>query len=112
MALASPSISIANSGDASIALEADVERLYHDGLPNNVAMQLRHELNLIDRLGYAPYFLTVESIVRFARSKSILCQGRGPAANSAVCFVLGVNRLTGERAVLHLRFPNRPRASP
>ena len=49
---------------------------YPEGLPDTVAMQLRHELNLIERLQYAPYFLTVDSIVRFARSKNILCQGR------------------------------------
>ncbi|MET3997125.1 DNA polymerase III alpha subunit [Bradyrhizobium sp. S3.9.2] len=48
---------------------------YPEGVPDNVAMQLRHELGLIERLQYAPYFLTVESIVRFARSKGILCQG-------------------------------------
>jgi error-prone DNA polymerase len=66
---------------------------YPAALPDNVATQLRHELNLIERLGYAPYFLTVESIVRFARSKAILCQGRGSAANSAVCFVLGVTSI-------------------
>ncbi len=65
---------------------------YPDGLPDAVATQIRHELSLIERLDYAPYFLTVESIVRFARSKGILCQGRGSAANSAVCYVLGVTR--------------------
>ena len=48
---------------------------------------------LIEELEYAPYFLTVESIVRFARSKGILCQGRGSAANSAVCYVLGVTSI-------------------
>ena len=66
---------------------------YPEGLPDNVATQLRHELNLIERMEYAPYFLTVESIVRFARAKEILCQGRGSAANSAVCFVLGVTSI-------------------
>src|SRR5438093_4202194 len=50
-------------------------RHYPEGLPDNVATQLRHELNLIERMKYALYFLTVESIVRFARSKDILCQG-------------------------------------
>jgi error-prone DNA polymerase len=61
---------------------------YPDGVPDKVVGQLRHELRLIEELAYAPYFLTVNSIVRFARSKEILCQGRGSAANSAVCFVL------------------------
>lgn len=51
---------------------------------------LTHELNLIERLGFADYFLTVWDIVRWARSQNILCQGRGSAANSAVCFVLGI----------------------
>jgi error-prone DNA polymerase len=66
---------------------------YANGVPDNVAMQLRHELNLIERMQYAPYFLTVDSIVRFARSQAILCQGRGSAANSAVCFVLGITSI-------------------
>lgn len=57
---------------------------YPEGLPDKVAGNLRHELRLIERLDYAPYFLTVNSIVRFARSRDILCQGRGSAANSAV----------------------------
>ena len=50
------------------------------------AKQLDHELGLIEQLGYAPYFLTVNSIVAYARSQGILCQGRGSAANSVVCF--------------------------
>ena len=57
---------------------------YPDGLPPAVETQLAHELRLIGALEYAPYFLTVNSIVRYARSKGILCQGRGSAANSAV----------------------------
>jgi error-prone DNA polymerase len=60
---------------------------------DDVAAQLRHELALIAELKYAPYFLTVNNIVRFARSKDILCQGRGSAANSAVCYVLGVTSI-------------------
>ena len=66
---------------------------YPDGLPDEVAKTLRHELRLIDKLHYAPYFLTVHSIVCFARSKDILCQGRGSAANSAVCYVLGITSI-------------------
>ncbi len=77
--------------------QAGLERLvresvplrYAGGLPPDVARQLAHELRLIGELEYAPYFLTVNSIVRFARGRGILCQGRGSAANSAVCFVLG-----------------------
>ena len=67
---------------------------FPDGLPPGVAAQLAHELRLIGSLGYAPYFLTVNSIVRFARGKGILCQGRGSAANSAVCYVLASPRST------------------
>ena len=86
---------------------------YPDGLPDNVAMQLRHELNLIERMEYAPYFLTVESIVRFARSKGILCQGRGSAANSAVCYVLGVTSIDPVRqGLLFERFVSEERREP
>ncbi|WP_448204087.1 error-prone DNA polymerase [Azospirillum sp. sgz302134] len=66
-----------------------VER-YPGGVPDKVADAVRHELALIGQLGYAPYFLTVHDIVRYARSQDILCQGRGSAANSAVCYCLGV----------------------
>jgi error-prone DNA polymerase len=86
---------------------------YPDGLPDNVATQLRHELNLIERMDYAPYFLTVESIVRFARSKGILCQGRGSAANSAVCYVLGVTSIDPVRqGLLFERFVSEERREP
>jgi error-prone DNA polymerase len=86
---------------------------YPEGLPDNVATQLRHELNLIERLEYAPYFLTVESIVRFARSKGILCQGRGSAANSAVCYVLGVTSIDPVRqGLLFERFVSEERREP
>ena len=86
---------------------------YPEGIPDNVAMQLRHELGLIERLQYAPYFLTVDSIVRFARSKGILCQGRGSAANSAVCFVLGVTSIDPVRqGLLFERFVSEERREP
>jgi len=65
-------------------------RRYPQGVPQKVRDQIAHELALIAELGYAPYFLTVNDIVRFARSQGILCQGRGSAANSAVCFCLGI----------------------
>ena len=76
--------------------EGAAER-YPEGLPDEVRPKLEHELRLIERLQYAPYFLTVNSIVRFARSKDILCQGRGSAANSAVCYVLGITSIDPER---------------
>src|ERR1700693_860686 len=86
---------------------------YPGGLPDNVATQLRHELNLIERMAYAPYFLTVESIVRFARSEGILCQGRGSAANSAVCYVLGVTSIDPVRqGLLFARFLSEGRREP
>ncbi len=65
-------------------------RRYPEGIPRQVSDVLRHELALIGQLEYAPYFLTVEDIVRTARDLGILCQGRGSAANSAVCFCLGI----------------------
>jgi error-prone DNA polymerase len=86
---------------------------YPHGIPDNVAMQLRHELNLIERMQYAPYFLTVDSIVRFARSQGILCQGRGSAANSAVCFVLGITSIDPVRqGLLFERFVSEERREP
>jgi error-prone DNA polymerase len=66
---------------------------YPEGVPDDVVKTIQHELDLIRKLDYAPYFLTVFSIVRFARSQGILCQGRGSAANSAVCYVLGITAI-------------------
>ncbi len=66
---------------------------YPDGLPEKVEKALCHELGLIGRLEYAPYFLTVNAIVQHARKLDILCQGRGSAANSVVCFVLGITSI-------------------
>ncbi|HEX3674408.1 MAG TPA: error-prone DNA polymerase [Rhizomicrobium sp.] len=63
---------------------------YPQGVPDDVRATLKKELALIEQLDYAPYFLTVRDIVGFARARNILCQGRGSAANSAVCFVLGI----------------------
>jgi error-prone DNA polymerase len=86
---------------------------YPEELPDNVVTQIRHELNLIERLQYAPYFLTVESIVRFARSKGILCQGRGSAANSAICYALGVTAIDPVRqGLLFERFISEERREP
>ena len=63
---------------------------YPAGVPDKVTQQLQHELKLIEDLRYEAYFLTVWDLVRFARKQGILCQGRGSAANSAVCYCLGV----------------------
>jgi error-prone DNA polymerase len=86
---------------------------YPEGLPDDVRATLEHELWLIEKLQYAPYFLTVNSIVRFARSKEILCQGRGSAANSAVCYVLGITSIDPARNdLLFERFVSEERREP
>ncbi|MEY2715161.1 MAG: Error-prone polymerase, partial [Planctomycetota bacterium] len=86
---------------------------YPRGIPPRVARQLEHEFAIIDDLRYAPYFLTVHEIVAFARSRGILCQGRGAAANSAVCFALGVTAVDPDRIdVLFERFVSRERNEP
>ena len=88
-------------------------RRYPDGIPEKVAAALRHELGLIGELDYAPYFLTVHDIVRFADSKGILCQGRGSAANSAVCYCLGITAVDPARIdLLFERFVSRERREP
>jgi len=90
-----------------------MQERYPDGVPLKVREQIEHELSLIDELGYAPYFLTVHDIVRFARSRDILCQGRGSAANSAVCYVLGVTSVDPTRIdVLFERFVSAERDEP
>ncbi len=86
---------------------------YPDGIPERVAGQLAHELALIGDLDYAPYFLTVHDIVRFACSQSILCQGRGSAANSAVCYCLGITAVDPSRVdLLFERFVSAERNEP
>ena len=86
------------------------EQRYPSGLPDKVRRLLDHELSLIEELHYEAYFLTVWDIVRFARSRGILCQGRGSAANSAVCYCLGVTAVDPERVdVLFERFISRER---
>ncbi|THK37049.1 DNA polymerase III subunit alpha [Ensifer sp. MPMI2T] len=89
------------------------EARYPEGVPDSVRASLQHELRLIEKLQYAPYFLTVNSIVRFARSKDILCQGRGSAANSAVCYVLGITSIDpGRNDLLFERFVSEERREP
>src|SRR5205823_4007141 len=72
-----------------LAWEGAAKR-YPDGIPGKVQTLIAHELALIAELHYAPYFLTVWDIVEWARAHGILCQGRGSAANSAVCYMLGI----------------------
>ncbi|WP_093324734.1 error-prone DNA polymerase [Shimia haliotis] len=69
---------------------------YPHGAPEKVRAMLEHELALITKLNYEPYFLTVRDVVAFARSRDILCQGRGSAANSVVCYCLGVTSVSPE----------------
>ena len=69
---------------------------YPEGAPDRVRGMLEHELTLITKLKYEPYFLTVHDIVDFARGRGILCQGRGSAANSVVCYCLGVTSVSPE----------------
>ena len=81
--------------------------------PEEVDRQLARELDLVERLGYASYFLTVWDVVRFARSRHILCQGRGSAANSAICFVLGITSIDPVRmGLLFERFLSVERGEP
>ncbi len=88
-------------------------RRYPGGTPEAVARQIEHELALIAELRYEPYFLTVADIVDFARGRGILCQGRGSAANSAVCYCLGITEVDPARGnLLFERFISRERAEP
>ncbi|MCC7115470.1 MAG: error-prone DNA polymerase, partial [Burkholderiales bacterium] len=81
--------------------------------PPEVRELIEHELALIAELGYEPYFLTVHDIVAYARSKGILCQGRGSAANSAVCYALGITEVDPARmSMLFERFISRERNEP
>src|SRR5205085_7263456 len=88
---------------------------YPDGTPADVTKRLREELALIARLDYARYFLTVHDVVAFARrqKKEILCQGRGSAANSAVCFCLGITSVNPDKSnLLFARFISENRGEP
>jgi error-prone DNA polymerase len=89
------------------------EGRYPDGLPDKVRKQIAYELKLIGELNYAPYFLTVHDVVRYARSQGILCQGRGSAANSAVCYCLGITAIDPARIdLLFERFVSAERNEP
>lgn len=86
---------------------------YPGGVPEKIQTQIDYELALIEELGYEMYFITVHDIVRFARQQGILCQGRGSAANSAVCFCLGVTAVNpAESQLLFERFISRERREP
>ncbi|WP_084419701.1 error-prone DNA polymerase [Henriciella litoralis] len=86
---------------------------YPDGLPDKVRKALTKELKLISELDYAPYFLTVHDIVAWARGQAILCQGRGSAANSAVCYCLGITSVDPSiTSLLFERFLSKERKEP
>ncbi len=86
------------------------KRRYPAGVPQRIIDMLRHEMQLIEELHYEAYFLTVWDLVRFARERKILCQGRGSAANSVVCFCLGVTSVDPQRSdLLFERFISRER---
>ena len=86
---------------------------YPEGIPDKVRGLIETELRLIDELGYAPYFLTVHDIVSFARSRGILCQGRGSAANSSVCFCLHITAVDPAKVeLLFSRFISNARDEP
>lgn len=84
--------------ESGLPPQAELERLswegardrYPDGVPERIEQLLRHELAIVSKLNYARYFLTVHDIMKFARSQKILCQGRGSAANSVICFCLRI----------------------
>ncbi|MGC9457847.1 MAG: error-prone DNA polymerase [Halothiobacillaceae bacterium] len=103
------------TGDARLRelTEQGMAERWPGGVPEAVRKQIEHELAVIAELGYAAYFLTVHDLVRFARSRGILCQGRGSAANSAVCYALGITAVNpAESSMLFERFISRERGEP
>ncbi len=93
--------------------EQGLRQRFPTGAPDAVRRQVEHELALIAELAYEPYFLTVQDIVAFARGRGILCQGRGSAANSAVCYALGITEVDPSRmSMLFERFISRERNEP
>ncbi len=92
---------------------AGAAKRYPAGVPEKVRIALAHEITLIGQLSYAQYFLTVFDIVRFARGEGILCQGRGSAANSSVCFCLGITEVDPDKSdLLFERFVSADRREP
>jgi error-prone DNA polymerase len=92
---------------------AGAHRRYPQGLSNALIAKIEYELHLINDLAYEPYFLTVYDIVRYARSQDILCQGRGSAANSVVCYCLHITEVSPENGILLFeRFLSKERGEP
>jgi error-prone DNA polymerase len=103
------------SPQQTLARRADeaMRARWPDGVPEKVRKQIAHELRLIAQLNYAPYFLTVHEIVRFAQAQGILCQGRGSAANSTLCYALGITSVEPEKhTLLFERFISAERDEP
>ncbi|TIO06542.1 error-prone DNA polymerase [Mesorhizobium sp.] len=107
--------------ESGLGPQAELERLaregaairYPSGVPADVTKRIQEELALIERLNYARYFLTVYDIVKFARSQDILCQGRGSAANSIVCFCIGITEVGPDKIdTLFERFISEERNEP
>ena len=93
--------------------EAGIRQYFPDDIDNKLRGTIEKELALIGKLGYAHYFLTVHDIVQYARDQNILCQGRGSAANSAVCYMLGITSVNpAETDVLFERFISEERIEP
>ncbi len=93
--------------------EQGMRQRWPDGVPPKVTELVEHELELIRELSYEPYFLTVYDVVAFAKRNRILCQGRGSAANSAVCFCLGITEVDpGRMSMLVERFISKERNEP
>lgn len=92
---------------------AGAQLRYPQGISSDVKNKIEYELHLINDLAYEPYFLTVYDIVRFARSQDILCQGRGSAANSVVCYCLHITEVSPENGILLFeRFLSKERGEP
>ena len=92
---------------------AGMRERYGNQAPDRVRQQIAHELKLIEEMGVEAFFLTVHDVVRFARSRGILCQGRGSAANSAVCYCLGVTEVDpSKQQLLFERFISKERNEP
>src|SRR4029079_14205389 len=115
-----PSVSSASSSSSVVnnlsSTEPNLSTPDHPAnnhIPVNIKSRLQHEFELINELNYPAYFLTVDDIVAFARSKDILCQGRGAAANSAVCYCLGITSVDPDRIDLLVeRFISKERDEP
>ncbi|QKC87870.1 DNA polymerase III subunit alpha [Mesorhizobium sp. NZP2234] len=107
--------------ESGLGPQAELERLAREGaakrfpggVPTSVIKRIQEELALIERLNYARYFLTVYDIIKFARSQNILCQGRGSAANSIICFCIGITEVGPDKIdTLFERFISEERNEP